>query len=183
MIKLTKKDNKKITLYLPEYETKIIESILTKEEIELLIEQRKEARRFKNYLKADNIRNKLKDTGVFLFDKEDGRTVWDTGSCIGESLFRLDFNINRLVSKGRPDWGWLPVSYMLEIYSNPRKVTKYNETISYLWIETYSDIETMFDHFHLANSFVLHIKGKKIYLVNDWNEIDKVMLVGGKWKR
>jgi len=170
MIELTR-DNKKIRFLLPfRYESKIIESILTKEEIESLIEQRKDARKNKNYLEADRIRNGFKDKGISLYDKEDGRTIWDTESWIGESLFRLDFKTDRLVSESNPDWGWMSVSYMLDIYSNPRKVTKTNGYITNLWIESYSNLEMMFNNFHLANSFVLYTKDEKVDLINKWSD-------------
>lgn len=48
---------------------------IPKEEIERLIAERNEARKRKDFAKADEIRNKLKEKGIFLDDTKDG-TVW-----------------------------------------------------------------------------------------------------------
>ncbi len=49
---------------------------LKPQEIELLIQQRNEARRTKNWAEADRIRKLLADQGVQLKDHPDGTTVW-----------------------------------------------------------------------------------------------------------
>lgn len=48
----------------------------TVEEIESLIEQRKEAKATKNWAKADEIRDKLNEMGVILEDKPNGLVEW-----------------------------------------------------------------------------------------------------------
>jgi cysteinyl-tRNA synthetase len=49
---------------------------LTPAEIEALIVERREARRSKNFKRADEIRKELADKGVILEDKPDGSTEW-----------------------------------------------------------------------------------------------------------
>ncbi len=49
---------------------------LTPGEIEALIVERRDARRSKNFKRADEIRKELADTGVVLEDKPDGSTEW-----------------------------------------------------------------------------------------------------------
>lgn len=56
-------------------ENKII-SGLSNEEIEDLIQQRKEARKTKNFAESDRIRHHLKDKGITLIDQKDGTTIW-----------------------------------------------------------------------------------------------------------
>ncbi len=48
---------------------------ILKEEIERLIAERNEARKRKDFAKADEIRNKLKEKGILLDDTKDG-TIW-----------------------------------------------------------------------------------------------------------
>jgi cysteinyl-tRNA synthetase len=45
-------------------------------EIERMIEDRREARRSKNFRRADEIRNELANAGIVLEDKPDGSTEW-----------------------------------------------------------------------------------------------------------
>ncbi|MEG5063243.1 cysteine--tRNA ligase [Microcoleus sp. B3-A4] len=49
---------------------------LTDGEIEAMIQQRKEARKAKNFAEGDRIRNELKDRGITLIDQKDGTTIW-----------------------------------------------------------------------------------------------------------
>ncbi len=49
---------------------------LPKEEIEKLVAERAQARREKNFKKADEIRDYLKSKGIVLEDRPDGTTVW-----------------------------------------------------------------------------------------------------------
>jgi cysteinyl-tRNA synthetase len=49
---------------------------LTDEEIEVMIQQRKDARKAKNFAEGDRIRNELKDRGITLIDQKDGTTIW-----------------------------------------------------------------------------------------------------------
>jgi cysteinyl-tRNA synthetase len=49
---------------------------LTDEEIEAMIQQRKDARKAKNFAEGDRIRNELKDKGITLIDQKDGTTIW-----------------------------------------------------------------------------------------------------------
>jgi cysteinyl-tRNA synthetase len=46
------------------------------EEIEVMIQQRKDARKAKNFAEGDRIRNELKDRGITLIDQKDGTTIW-----------------------------------------------------------------------------------------------------------
>jgi len=45
-------------------------------EIEAMIQQRKDARKAKNFAEGDRIRNELKDRGITLIDQKDGTTIW-----------------------------------------------------------------------------------------------------------
>jgi len=49
---------------------------LTDEDIEVRIQQRKDARKAKNFAEGDRIRNELKDRGITLIDQKDGTTIW-----------------------------------------------------------------------------------------------------------
>ncbi|MEG4341911.1 cysteine--tRNA ligase [Microcoleus sp. A003_D6] len=60
----------------PEAETEISVGGLTDGEIEAMIQQRKDARKAKNFAEGDRIRNELKDKGVTLIDQKDGTTIW-----------------------------------------------------------------------------------------------------------
>jgi cysteinyl-tRNA synthetase len=60
----------------PESETEISVGGLTDGEIEGLIQQRKDARKAKNFAEGDRIRNELKDNGITLIDQKDGTTIW-----------------------------------------------------------------------------------------------------------
>jgi len=51
-------------------------SELTDGEIEAMIQQRKDARKAKNFAEGDRIRNELKDKGITLIDQKDGTTIW-----------------------------------------------------------------------------------------------------------
>jgi cysteinyl-tRNA synthetase len=44
--------------------------------VKILIEQREEARKKKDFKTADRIRNELKEKGVILEDQSDGGTRW-----------------------------------------------------------------------------------------------------------
>ncbi|MEG4249723.1 cysteine--tRNA ligase [Microcoleus sp. Pol10D4] len=48
-------------------------------EIEVMIQQRKDARKAKNFAEGDRIRNELKDNGITLIDQKDGTTIWHRG--------------------------------------------------------------------------------------------------------
>jgi len=52
---------------------------LTDEDIEVMIQQRKDARKAKNFAEGDRIRNELKDRGITLIDQKDGTTIWHRG--------------------------------------------------------------------------------------------------------
>jgi len=64
-------DNSSFTL-----EPEIIRGGLTDEEIEAMIQQRKDARKAKNFAEGDRLRNELKDRGITLIDQKDGTTIW-----------------------------------------------------------------------------------------------------------
>ncbi|MEG4504586.1 cysteine--tRNA ligase [Microcoleus sp. F6_B4] len=49
---------------------------LSDAEIEVMIQQRKDARKAKNFAEGDRIRNELKDRGITLIDQKDGTTIW-----------------------------------------------------------------------------------------------------------
>ncbi|MEG3882121.1 cysteine--tRNA ligase, partial [Microcoleus sp. herbarium7] len=49
---------------------------LTDAEIEAMIQQRKDARKAKNFAEGDRLRNELKDRGITLIDQKDGTTIW-----------------------------------------------------------------------------------------------------------
>ena len=63
----------------PEAETEISVGGLTDGEIEAMIQQRKDARKAKNFAEGDRIRNELKDKGITLIDQKDGITIWHRG--------------------------------------------------------------------------------------------------------
>jgi len=52
------------------------ESKITEEEISSLINERLKAKKEKNYTKADEIRNLLKDKGIELIDQSNDITTW-----------------------------------------------------------------------------------------------------------
>jgi cysteinyl-tRNA synthetase len=57
-------------------EAEIIRGELSDGEIEVMIQQRKDARKAKNFAEGDRIRNELKDKGITLIDYKDGTTTW-----------------------------------------------------------------------------------------------------------
>ena len=63
----------------PESETEISVGGLTDGEIEGLIQQRKDARKAKNFAEGDRLRDELKDNGITLIDQKDGTTIWHRG--------------------------------------------------------------------------------------------------------
>ena len=48
-------------------------------EIEVMIQQRKDARIARDFAEGDRIRNQLKDNGITLIDQKDGITIWHRG--------------------------------------------------------------------------------------------------------
>lgn len=60
----------------PEAETEISVGGLKDAEIEAMIQQRKDARKAKNFAEGDRIRNELKDNGITLIDRKDDTTIW-----------------------------------------------------------------------------------------------------------
>jgi cysteinyl-tRNA synthetase len=63
----------------PEAETEISVGGLTDEDIEVMIQQRKDARKAKNFAEGDRLRDELKDNGITLIDQKDGTTIWHRG--------------------------------------------------------------------------------------------------------
>ncbi len=63
----------------PEADTEISVGGLTDGEIEGMIQQRKDARKAKNFAEGDRIRDELKDNGITLIDQKDGITIWHRG--------------------------------------------------------------------------------------------------------
>lgn len=63
----------------PEADTEISVGGLTDGEIEAMIQQRKDARKAKNFAEGDRIRDQLKDNGITLIDQKDGTTIWHRG--------------------------------------------------------------------------------------------------------
>ncbi|MEG4442609.1 cysteine--tRNA ligase [Microcoleus sp. AT9_B5] len=63
----------------PEAEAEISIGGLTDEDIEVMIQQRKDARKAKNFAEGDRLRNELKDNGITLIDQKDGTTIWHRG--------------------------------------------------------------------------------------------------------
>ena len=57
-------------------EVLVKESKITEEEISSLINERLKAKEGKNYTKADEIRNLLKDKGIELIDQSKEITTW-----------------------------------------------------------------------------------------------------------
>ncbi|MEG4280374.1 cysteine--tRNA ligase [Microcoleus sp. MON1_C1] len=49
---------------------------LSDAEIEAMIQQRKDARKARDFAEGDRIRNELKDRGITLIDQKDGTTIW-----------------------------------------------------------------------------------------------------------
>ncbi|MEG4172108.1 MULTISPECIES: cysteine--tRNA ligase [unclassified Microcoleus] len=49
---------------------------LSDAEIEVMIQQRKDARKARDFAEGDRIRNELKDKGITLIDQKDGTTIW-----------------------------------------------------------------------------------------------------------
>ncbi|MDF5711758.1 MAG: cysteine--tRNA ligase [Nostoc sp. S4] len=60
----------------PKDETDAKQQGFSNADIETLIQQRHDARKGRNFAKADCIRNELQAVGVILIDKPDGTTVW-----------------------------------------------------------------------------------------------------------
>lgn len=170
LLSIYRKD-KKINLYLPKF-SDIFNSVFKKEDIEFLIQQRKNAKKAKNFAEADRIRNQLKSQGIILVDQKDGITTWDTECFLGQRILKLFFEIPEKmnVKMSYPNPTYLK-TYSLEIYSR------------YLDIAWISSDEHLFNNFHLASNFVLDIRKKKYSLVNDWDEKKKIMLVGGSWEK
>ncbi len=52
---------------------------LSDAEIEAMIQQRKDARKAKDFAEGDRIRDELKDNGITLIDQKDGITIWHRG--------------------------------------------------------------------------------------------------------
>ncbi|MEG3871777.1 cysteine--tRNA ligase [Microcoleus sp. Z1_B5] len=52
---------------------------LSDAEIEAMIQQRKDARKARDFAEGDRIRNELKDNGITLIDQKDGTTIWHRG--------------------------------------------------------------------------------------------------------
>ena len=57
-------------------EVLVKESKITEEEISTLINERLKAKKEKNYTKADEIRNLLKEKGIELIDQSKEKTKW-----------------------------------------------------------------------------------------------------------
>jgi cysteinyl-tRNA synthetase len=55
---------------------KVKEESINDTEIELLIQQRIEAKKAKNYQEGDRIRDELKTFGITLVDQKDGTSRW-----------------------------------------------------------------------------------------------------------
>ena len=63
----------------PEAETEISVGGLTDGEIEVMIQQRKDARKARDFAEGDRIRDELKDNGITLIDQKDATTIWHRG--------------------------------------------------------------------------------------------------------
>ena len=63
----------------PEAETEISVGGLTDGEIEAMIQQRKDARKARDFAEGDRIRDELKDNGITLIDQKDATTIWHRG--------------------------------------------------------------------------------------------------------
>ncbi len=63
----------------PEAETEISVGGLMDGEIEAMIQQRKDARKARDFAEGDRIRDELKDNGITLIDQKDGTTIWHRG--------------------------------------------------------------------------------------------------------
>ena len=150
-----------ISIYFPSYLPS--DFIENNKKIEELIEKRKQARLNKNFLKSDEIREELKELKVNLVDQKDGTTTWHKTDNTNKSpSFRLDFLIKNKLNT---------INFVF--ISEDEIVSLFNE----------DEIETIFNNFPLATQFTLIHNGKNTYLVNDWNDVDKIMVVGGKWKK
>ncbi len=63
----------------PEAEAEISVGGLTDEDIEAMIQQRKDARKARDFAEGDRLRDELKDNGITLIDQKDGITIWHRG--------------------------------------------------------------------------------------------------------
>ncbi len=63
----------------PEAETEISVGGLTDGEIEAMIQQRKDARKARDFAEGDRLRDRIKDNGIILIDQKDGTTIWHRG--------------------------------------------------------------------------------------------------------
>ncbi len=52
---------------------------LSDEDIEVMIQRRKDARISRDFAEGDRLRNQLKDNGITLIDQKDGTTIWHRG--------------------------------------------------------------------------------------------------------
>lgn len=155
--------DKKIRLYLPKF-SDVLNSLLTKEDVEALIQQRQDAKQAKDYIEADRIRNGLKDKGVILVDHKDRATTWDTERYYSEEtrVFRLEFKIPKRIATNTT---YLSHQH-IELHSNP----KYGRSVLI-------DLEKIANDFHLATNFVLYIRDEEHSLVNTWDDTIKTMIV------
>lgn len=161
-------EDKKIRLYLPKF-SNVLNSFLTKEDVEALIQQRQEAKQAKNYVEADRIRNELKNKGIILVDHKDRATTWDTERYHSEEtrVFRLEFKIpKRIPTKmSNPNATYLSHQH-IELHSNP----KYGRSVLVY-------LKNIIDAFHLATDFTLYMRGEEHSLVNTWDDTIKTMIV------
>lgn len=165
LLELNRSD-KKIRLYLPKYSDlfypslgskKPLDMLLHKDYIEEMIQQRKDARKAKDYIGADRIRNELKYKGIVLYDKKEDKTVWDWES--GDlNIFTLKFQI--------PEYVFASISLYFNRYGNR------------VWWEIHhGDMDNVFNKFHLATDFTLYMRGEEHPLVNTWDDTIKTMIV------
>jgi len=152
---------KKVRLYLPKF-SNVLNSFLTKEDVEALVKQRNDAKKAKNYVEADRIRNELKDKKITLIDHKDRDTTWANDNYHRDEtrVFRLEFKIPKKIptKMSNPDATYLSHQY-IELYSNPT-----------YGISVLSNFDEIVDNFHLATEFILYMRGERRILKNEWNE-------------
>lgn len=167
------REDKKIRIYLPKY-SDVLNSFLTKEDVETLIQQRQNAKENKNYVEADRIRNRLKDSGIISVDHKDKATTWDTEHYFSDEtrVFRLEFKMPKKMN--------IKMSYPNPTYLSHQEIelhssSKYGRSVLV-------DLKEIVDDFYLASNFTLYVRGDTQSLVNTWDDRIKTMVLYKNFK-
>ena len=151
LLEFTKK-GKKVRLYLPKF-SDVLNSFLTKEDVEALVSQRNDAKKAKNYTEADIIRNELKDKKITLVDHKNRDTTWANDNYHGDEtrVFRLEFKIPKKIPTKMSNPNATYISHQdIELYSSPT----YGRSVL-------SDFDEIVVNFHLATEFLLYMRGER----------------------